>query len=71
MKISSNKSKGSKSKKVQSSKDIVESTRSTENKPRYSVEEISNGYIVEKSWSDDKGYHNSKTYSETNPLEED
>lgn len=45
--------------------------KSPETKPRYSVEEIENGYIVEKSWTNKDGrYCCTKTYYEENPLEE-
>lgn len=67
MKSYSNKSAKAKSKVVKTTKDI--GSKDTASKPSYRVEEISNGFVVEKSWSDQKGYHCSKTYSETNPLE--
>ncbi len=72
MKVSSNKSK-SKSKSVKSSKgENTISSSSSENKPRYGVEQITNGFIIDKSWSDKDGrYHSTKTYSETNPLDKE
>lgn len=69
MKVTSNKAKSS-TKSVKTDKYISGSDTAT--KPRYQVEEISNGFILEKSWCDEKGkYHCVKKYHETNPLEEE
>lgn len=63
MKVSSNK-KSSKA-KVSTNKS---ETGHSENKANYSIQEISNGFIVEKSWSESKPdykYHCVKTYYPT------
>lgn len=66
MKVSSNKSKN-KSKTVKTTRDTVSNYQT---KPRFSVEPIKNGFLVEKSWTDKDGRYNSeKNYSETNPLD--
>jgi len=67
MKIKSNKS---------SAKSQVKSNKpeggDMSQKPRYTVEPISNGFILEKSYYDKSGkYCCEKTYRETNPLEEE
>lgn len=68
MKISTNKSKAGSSVKSER----YTSNEDTSNKPRYSVEPISNGFILEKSWCDKVGkYHCVKRYHETNPLEDE
>lgn len=67
MKIKSNKA----SVKSSVKSDKVISGKDTAEKPRYTVEEISNGFILEKSWYDGKKYHCIKKFHETNPLEEE
>jgi len=68
MKIKSNKSSYKSS--VKSNKPEIGQDMSE--KPRYTVEEISNGFILEKSYTDKSGkYCCVKTYHETNPLEEE
>jgi hypothetical protein len=48
----------------------VAESKSSASKARYSAEEIKNGWIVEKSWTDEKGmYHCEKVYHENNPFE--
>lgn len=70
MKVKSNKtSSKSKVKSLKSESAIPSSTM--REKPTFRVESIENGFIVSKSWSDDKGYHETKKYSETNPLEDE
>ena len=66
MKVSSNKSS-----KKSSVKSDAKPLGNKENKPRFSVEEISNGFIVEKSRQDENyNYKCVKTYHEKNPLAE-
>ena len=63
IKIKTNKSK---------QKKTVSATGSAKEKPTYNVESIENGFIVTKSWTDEKGmYQTKKRYHETNPLEKD
>lgn len=66
MKISSNKKKGNSVK----SSGIVAQKIAESNDERYSIQKISNGYIIEKSWTDKNGgYQCTKTYSEKNPID--
>jgi hypothetical protein len=60
-----------KSKKKSSASSGKVATKETGEKPRYSVEEISNGFILEKSWYDGQKYHCIKKYHEKNPLEDE
>jgi hypothetical protein len=69
MQTYSNKSKKAKS-KAKTNKISVVSGKDTTQKPTFRVEEISNGFVVEKSWYDGDKYHCVKKYSETNPLED-
>lgn len=70
MKISSNKAKGA-DKKVKSSKSSSIGEMPSGKNESWSVDKISNGYIVNKSWTDKEGrYQSTRTYSETNPLDE-
>ncbi len=40
----------------------------TENNPRYTIRQISNGWLVDKSWSDKDGkYHSEEIYHEEKP----
>jgi hypothetical protein len=72
MKVYSNASKKKSSKKDAPFKPAIEAGTSEKN-ARYEVEEISNGFIVTKSWSD-KGkdgysqYHTIKEYYKENPI---
>lgn len=68
MKISTNKSQ----KAPVAKSERYASDEDTSTKPRYTVEQISNGFILEKSWCDKVGkYHCVKRYHETNPLEDE
>lgn len=63
MKVKTNKSKSSP--KVKSNSGSV----SMESKPRTSIEEIENGFIVEKTYTDKNGkYCCEKTYYKEDPL---
>lgn len=65
--------------KIKSNKSITKSTVKSSKpggdmsqKPRYTVEPISNGFILEKSYYDKSGkYCCVKTYHEKNPLEDE
>lgn len=66
MKISSNKAKGG---SVKSSSKPEASLKANSDE-RYSVSKISNGFLIEKSFTDKNGqYQSTKTYSEKNPLD--
>lgn len=64
------KSYSNKSKKKSSVSSGKAQSKETGEKPRYTVEEISNGFLLEKSWFDGQKYHCVKTYHEENPLED-
>ena len=72
MKISTNKSKPKE--KESKSKEIKLDTSTSKGvqkpQPSFSIDTISNGFIVSKSWTDENGkWHNERSFSETNPLE--
>jgi hypothetical protein len=65
MKVKSGSSK--KTKKTEASPDN-KSIPNTENNPRYTIRQISNGWLVDKSWSDKDGkYHSEEIYHENKP----
>jgi hypothetical protein len=68
-KIFSNKKKPTvKASKSVKSESSDSSTKKT--KPRYEVEQITNGYIVTKSWTDENyNYKSERTYYEENPID--
>lgn len=69
MKVKTNKS-ANKSDKKEVKLDTSSPTKSPATPPSFSIETIKNGFIVSKSWNDDKGHwHNEREFRETNPLE--
>lgn len=67
-KIKTNKAKKeAKTVKSTSSPDI-KSIPNTENNPRYDIRQISNGWLVSKSWNDKDGkYHSEEIYHKEKP----
>lgn len=71
MKISSNKSKKTVSVKSSSALKSIIRDKTPDNRESYSIRQIKNGWLIDKSWCDEKGNYKSETiYSETNPLDE-
>lgn len=67
MKVKIKKSEGSSKVKTNDSPKVA----NTENNPDYNVRQISNGWLVRKSWSDKDGkYHTEEVYHKDNPIDE-
>lgn len=67
MKVKSNISK----KRTSSDKNDNPKVANTEKNANYSIREISNGWIANKSWNDEKGqYHSEEVYYKENPIKD-
>lgn len=66
-KIKTNKAR-KESKTVKATSPDNKSIPNTENNPRYSIRQISNGWLVSKNWSDKDGkYHEEEIYHKEKP----
>lgn len=66
-KIKTNKAKKS-SRTVKTSSPDNKSIANTEKNPNYSIRQISNGWLVSKSWNDKEGYHSEEIYHKDKPA---
>jgi hypothetical protein len=57
--------------KKSSDKNDNPNVQNTEKNPRYSIRQISNGWIANKSWQDEKGnYKEEEVYHKENPIKD-